>query len=436
MVHNSNDQISKDKEMEGTGVEDTDLQLDDIDDDIIDLVDAVEEEDSSFDEEAPMHEAEAEATDDERVFPLEELDVDGEIRADEPGFNTPIETLEDDEEYEPEVLEGAEGEIEELVLAEDSSFDEEAPIHEAEAEATDEERVFPLEELDMDGEIRADEPGFNTPIETLEDDEEYEPEVLEGAEGKIEEGVLEETTISDTPAVEIDELNATEDQLTDEALAELFSSHETEVAQLLQKATETRGETDETVAGEPPATEGELPEDLYTELSMESEHMTEETITAEEQPVVEEELPEDLFADFETESEAAVEEAVSVEEMPATEEELPEDLFADFETESEAAVEEAVNMEEPSATAEEVPAELFTNLEAESKYEATEALDPAATEAGEAIVPPVAEELATLLSAQVEQVVTRLVTERLPTIVGRAIAEEIEKIKMTLKSEE
>ena len=362
MVHNSNDQISKDKETEGTGVEDIDLQLDDIDDDIIDLVDAVEEEDSGSDEEAPIHEAEAETTDEERIFPLEELDVDGEIRADEPGFNTPIETLEDDEEYEPQVLEGAEGEIEELVL--------------------------------------------------------------------------EETTISDTPAVETDELDPTEDQLTDEALAELFSSHETEVAQLLQKATETRGETDETVAEEPPATEGELPEDLYTELSMESEGMTEETITVEEPPDVEEELPEDLFADFETESEDAVEEAVSVEEMPATEEELPEDLFADLETESEAAVEEAVSMEEPSATVEEVPDELFTKLETESEYGASEAADPDVTEAGEAIAPPVVEELAALLSAQVEQMVTQLVTERLPTVVGRAIAEEIEKIKMDLKSEE
>ena len=93
-------------------------------------------------------------------------------------------------------------------------------------------------------------------------------------------------------------------------------------------------------------------------------------------------------------------------------------------------------MEEPSAAEVEVPDELFTNLEAESKYGATETADPTPTEAGEAIAPPVAEELAALLSDQVEQVVTRLVAEQLPTVVGRAIAEEIEKIRMVLKSEE
>jgi hypothetical protein len=45
------------------------------------------------------------------------------------------------------------------------------------------------------------------------------------------------------------------------------------------------------------------------------------------------------------------------------------------------------------------------------------------------------EELAALVSAQVETVVTRLVDERLPSMVKDAISQEIEKIKAALESE-
>jgi hypothetical protein len=45
------------------------------------------------------------------------------------------------------------------------------------------------------------------------------------------------------------------------------------------------------------------------------------------------------------------------------------------------------------------------------------------------------EELAALVSAQVEAVVTRLVDERLPSMVKDAISQEIEKIKAALDSE-
>jgi hypothetical protein len=137
------------------------------------------------------------------------------------------------------------------------------------------------------------------------------------------------------------------------------------------------------------------------------------------------------------EPEDATEEAVPVEESPVAEEELPEDLFADLEMEPEDATEEAVPVEEPVAAAEEeVPEELFADLESEIAGVAAGAAAPAEIEASEAIAPATAEELAALLSAQVEEVVTRLVGERLPSIVERAIAEEIEKIRANLESGE
>ena len=54
---------------------------------------------------------------------------------------------------------------------------------------------------------------------------------------------------------------------------------------------------------------------------------------------------------------------------------------------------------------------------------------------GKALPAVAAEELAALVSAQVEAVVTRLVEERLPAIVESAIAQEIEKIRTSLESE-
>ena len=94
------------------------------------------------------------------------------------------------------------------------------------------------------------------------------------------------------------------------------------------------------------------------------------------------------------------------------------------------APDQAGTMEKPPATEEEVPDELFVDLEEEPQAPVA---SPAEIEAGEVIAPAV-EELATLLSAQVVEVVTRLVEERLPSIVESTIAEQIEKIRMTLES--
>ncbi len=328
MKHDSNDQISTNKKTHETGDDDINLQLDDLDDEIIDLVDFLEDDDSDS-EAAP-------------------------------------------------------------------------PSQEAAVEATDEEQEFLLEDLDLDDERGADEPSPTAPIGPIENDEEYELEVGQGAESELEEMFTEEEAVSDTPPAESEEFGAREDQITDEALAELFSSHEMEVAEMFQEATEASSKTDETGGEELPAMEGEIPKDIFADLELESELVTEETPAAAEPAVAEEELPEDVFADLETDSEEAADEAVTVKEPIAAEEKVPDEILLDLEAE---------------------PEELIAV-----------AASPDAIEAGKAVAPAAAEELAALLSAQVNEVVTRLVEERLPSMVERAIAEEIEKIRTALES--
>jgi hypothetical protein len=324
MQRDPNDQISNSKDSREAGTEDTDLQQDDHDDEIIELVDPIEEGDSESTE-----------------VPLSE---------------------------------------------------------EAEGEVSEEEREFSLEELESDVEVSTEEPDFDATIEPLENGEEYETKVLGDGESRIEEILAEEEGIIDSSVAEADESGVKEDQITDEVLAELFSSHETEVAEVFQEVTET----------------GDVSYD----------------VVAEEQPVSDEQLPDHLFADFETESEPPTQETHIAEPPSATEEELPEGLFAALEVELDNEADKAVAMEEPLATEEEVPEELFVDLEDEPQAPVA---SPVEIGTGEVIAPAV-EELAALLSAQVEEVVTRLVEERLPSIVERTIADQIEKIRTTLES--
>ncbi len=324
MQRNSNDKISNNKDTREAGAEDTDIQLDDHDDEIIELVDPIEEGDS------------------------------GSI---------------------------------------------EAPLpQEAEGEVSEKEGEFSLEELESDVEAGVDEPDFSATIEPLEDGEEYEPEVLGDGGSRIEEILAEEEIIIDSPVAEADKSGVKANQITDEALAELFSSHETEVAEIFQEVTETRDETFDVAAEEQPVSDDELPDHLFAHLGPESEPVTEETHVAEAPSASEEELPEGLFDALEVELDNAADQAGGMEKPPAAEEEVPDELFVDLEEESQAPV-----------------------------------ASPAEIEAGKVIAPAV-EELAALLSAQVEEVLTRLVEERLPSIVERTIADQIEKIRTTLES--
>jgi hypothetical protein len=254
---------------------------------------------------------------------------------------------------------------------------------------------------------------------------------------------------------------AEDDLFSDEALAELFASHESEVAKLLEEAGGSPAEDERVPSAEAaPVSEEELPEDLFADLEREAEGVGELEESAEAAPVSEEELPEDLFADLEMETEGAGELEESAEAAPVSEEELPEDLFADLEREAEGVGELEESAEATPVVEEEVTAQDASDFEKEldsvidETVEAASALaveeepkDVAADFEGEPeegsqmdiseeITPAAAEELAALVSGQVEEVVTRLVEERLPAIVERLVAQEIEKIKSSLESGE
>ncbi len=328
MQPNSKDEISKDKETPEEGSEDFNPQLGDVDDDIIDLVDVFEEETAGSDEITPRQEGQTEVADEQDELTVGDLDLHDELAADEVDIGAPYEAPEDKEQYEPDLMETGESEMDDMFAQEEST--------------------------------------------------------------------------SDTLVFEPDELDASDGQISDEALAELFSSHETEVAQLLQEDADTNGEPDTPVADESSTVDRGLPEELLDQFSVEPELVAEEPLSEEDLPAAEEDLPADLFTHLETESDTLASEALIVDESSATEEELPGDVYVD--------------------------------LGAESTEVSAEADVPVETEANEVITPAMAEELADLLSAHVEEVVTRLVAEQLPAIVERVVAEEIEKIKATLES--
>jgi hypothetical protein len=190
---------------------------------------------------------------------------------------------------------------------------------------------------------------------------------------------------------------AEDDLFSDEALAELFASHESEVAKLLEEAGGSPAEDERVPSAEAaPVSEEELPEDLFADLEREAEGVGELEESAEATPVVEEEVTAQDASDFEKELDSVIDETVEAASALAVEEES-KDVAADFEGEPEEG----------------------------SQMDISEEITPAA-----------AEELAALVSGQVEEVVTRLVEERLPAIVERLVAQEIEKIKSSLESGE
>lgn len=88
-------------------------------------------------------------------------------------------------------------------------------------------------------------------------------------------------------------------------------------------------------------------------------------------------------------------------------------------------VEEAAGDELVEAAVEEVVAEVETEPEEVIEDDLAGRMSPAETE-----------ELAALVSSQLEEVMTRLVEEKLPAIVEHFFRKEIEKIRTALKPEE
>lgn len=294
----------------------------------------------------------------------------------------------------------------------------------AHAEILDEDRALLFEDFDLQMEVWEDEPSVGSNTEPFEDGEGKKTdssnemvselgELLEG-EGETGEGTVQGM--------------AEDDLFTDDDLAELFSSQETEVAKLLEEATGSPLDEEVSTAAVEPFSEEELPEDLFSDLEMEAEGGNEAGDAAQGAPFSEEELPEDLFADLEMKAEGGDEAGDAAEVAPAAEEELAAAPVADFAGEMDIVIKETVAGASVLA-AEEKPEEMVGDLRAEP-----EEVDYMGIP--EEIAQGAAEDLAALVSGKVEEVVTRLVEERLPAIVERLLAQEIEKIKSSLESGE
>ena len=328
-------------------------------------------------------------------------------------------------------------------------------------ESVNEDKDLSLEDFDVEMELGEDEPSQGSMMEPPEDEGNSETDSWSKTESEPGGSFKDEDETSEAAAEEADEEIAEDELFSDEALAELFASHESEVAKLLEEAAGSPGETERFPSAEPASvSEEELPEDLFADLEAEAEGAKEEGDTSEVAPVSEGEPGEDLFADLEAEVEGVREEGDTSEVSPVSEEELPEDLFADLEMDAEDVREEEDTSEMPPAVEEEVSDEVVTDFEGEldSLIDETVAaasalaieeeseglvahLEGETEEVGqmdisEEIAPDVAEELASLVSGQVEEVLTRLVEERLPEIVERLLTQEIEKIRSSLESEE
>ena len=258
-------------------------------------------------------------------------------------------------------------------------------------EILDEDKDLSFEEFDVEMELGEDEPSLDLTKEPFEDEEGSRTDYSNESESELGESFHGEDETSEATAAETDEGISEDDLVTDEALAELFASHESEVAKLLEEATGSPVEDKEAPSAGPVSiSEEELPEDLFADLDMETEAVSEEGDAAEEV------LSDEVVTDFDKEIDSVIDETVAAASTLAGEE-VVEDEVSDFEEE----IEEVSQMDIP-----------------------------------EEIAPATAEELAALVSGQVEEVVTRLVEEQLPSIVERLVAQEIEKIKSSLESGE
>jgi hypothetical protein len=152
---------------------------------------------------------------------------------------------------------------------------------------------FDLQLDDLDDEIidlvepvEGEDPALDEPSSSQDDvdDEnelalgELDLEVKLGEEepAAADETVVEETSTAqegtaNTAAAAGDDALLEEDPVTDEALAELFASHESEVAQLLEEASGTGQEDPEAVSVQPatPVSEEDLSEDFFADLETE-----------------------------------------------------------------------------------------------------------------------------------------------------------------------
>ncbi|MFA9612734.1 MAG: hypothetical protein ACERK9_02210, partial [Deltaproteobacteria bacterium] len=112
----------------------------------------------------------------------------------------------------------------------------------------DDENELSLGELDLEVGFGEDEPDLDTTLESLEGGEES----AAAAETVVEETSTAQEGTADTAAAAGDDALLEEDLVTDEALAELFASHENEVAQLLEEASGTGGDDAEVASAQQP----------------------------------------------------------------------------------------------------------------------------------------------------------------------------------------
>jgi hypothetical protein len=171
MKDDSKDKKAKGEEHLGSGPEDFDLDLDDIDEELIDLVDVVEGEDEALDDE-PYGEGRPAEDMEGEPFALDDLDLDIELAEESPGLDPVIEPIEERADAATEALAEAEGEIEEMLRGEETAT--EAVGEECGEVATDDVLAELFESDEMDVSKLLDEAGVPGPEvgEALTEEEE------------------------------------------------------------------------------------------------------------------------------------------------------------------------------------------------------------------------------------------------------------------------
>ncbi|MFP3869297.1 MAG: hypothetical protein ACLFVT_00255 [Syntrophobacteria bacterium] len=183
----------------------------------------------------------------------------------------------------------------------------------------------------------------------------------------------------------------------------------------------TEGEIEAMLAEEEPAADTMAAEDAGGEVDRETDEALAQLFSSNEMDVSE-------FLEESAHAGEAAEEGPVAEAPPVEEEEFSEDLLADLEAEADGA--EGRTFEETPVPGLEGAGDVTASLEVEDQA------DAARTGPSEALGPAATEELAALVSAEVEAVVIRLVEERLPAIAERVILQEIEKIKASMEQEQ
>ncbi|MGD8916909.1 MAG: hypothetical protein PVH35_09955, partial [Syntrophobacterales bacterium] len=153
-------------------------------------------------------------------------------------------------------------------------------------EILDEDRELSFEDFDVEMELGEDDTAVDSKIEPLEEEEVSKADSSDEMESELGEVFEGEDETSEDAGAEADQAISEDDPVTDEALAELFASHESEVAKLLEEASGSPAEDEEAPSAEPVSlSEEELPEDLFADLEPESEVVGEEADASEPAPV-------------------------------------------------------------------------------------------------------------------------------------------------------